>query len=125
MNQDTEVQLQPLRTILSKMKHAAAQRSSQAIQLSDSLKKSEHPVILCGDFNDSPSSFTYCKLSAGLNDAFLEAGWGISPTYAAFPLLFRIDYILADSTFRFQKFKTIREPLTDHYPVVATFTARP
>jgi endonuclease/exonuclease/phosphatase family metal-dependent hydrolase len=78
-------------------------------------------VVVCGDFNDTPNSYTYHQISKGLNDAFREAGSGIGTTYVGKIPFLRIDYILYSKE-RFDPlyFKVIRKNLSDHYPVVST-----
>lgn len=78
------------------------------------------PVILCGDFNNSPFSYVYRELSENLNDAFVEKGNGIGTTYLfdSFPM--RIDYIMASEKLEIVKFENIKNTFSDHYPVTAT-----
>ena len=56
---------------------------------------SRYPVIISGDFNNTPFSYTYRKLSESMNDAFVEAGNGIGTTFLFEYYPMRIDYILA------------------------------
>jgi endonuclease/exonuclease/phosphatase family metal-dependent hydrolase len=73
---------------------AFAMRARQAEILREHIAASPHPVIVCGDFNDTPLSYSYRLMSKGLKDSFMEKGWGLGTTYAgALPAL-RIDYIL-------------------------------
>ena len=83
-------------------------------------KTSKYPVLLCGDFNNTPFSYVYHKLSINLNDAFVEKGNGIGTTYLfdSFPM--RIDYILASDDLKIVKFDNIKTTFSDHYPVSAT-----
>ena len=37
---------------------------------------SPHPVLVCGDFNSLPSSYTYHRLSESLKDGFKTGGHG-------------------------------------------------
>jgi endonuclease/exonuclease/phosphatase family metal-dependent hydrolase len=104
-------------TILKRLKKAFQQRANQVRLLKDAMRKSPHPVILCGDFNDTPSSYTYGILSRGIKDAFRESGNGFGKTYTGpFPS-FRIDYILHDKSFDSREYRTITEKLSDHYPI--------
>ena len=50
-------------------------------------------MILCGDFNDTPLSYTYRQLSRKLTDSFIEKGRGIGNTYIGEFPSFRICYI--------------------------------
>lgn len=103
--------------IISRLKRAFIKRAQQVNVLREHISKSPYPVIVCGDFNDTPSSYTYATISEGLNDSFRESGSGLGRSYAgAFPS-FRIDYILHDKKFKSSGYRTIHEKLSDHYPI--------
>jgi endonuclease/exonuclease/phosphatase family metal-dependent hydrolase len=114
-----EQQLREARMISRKMKLAFTFRARQARTVADHVKKCPYPIIVCGDFNDTPLSYTYHILSKELNDAFSEAGFGISNTYIGFLPLFRIDYILHSKRFKATSYQSERVALSDHFPVVA------
>ena len=104
--------------ILYKINRAFQKRGAQTNIIEGALSQSPHPVIVCGDFNDTPASYTYRKISKGLADAFVESGSGFANTYAGklFPLL-RIDHILYNKSYSSIKFKRHKILLSDHYPV--------
>lgn len=117
---DNKDDLLSFRKILGRLKRAFIKRSQQAILVAEHIQTSPYPVIVCGDFNDSPVSFAYHTISRGLKDAFIEAGWGIGQTYAGpFPF-YRIDHILYSKGIQSNKYKTIRSNYSDHYPVWAS-----
>jgi endonuclease/exonuclease/phosphatase family metal-dependent hydrolase len=104
-------------TILRHLKKAFVKRATQVDILRDSINESPYKVILCGDFNDTPSSYTYSIVSDKLNDAFRESGNGAGKTYTGpFPS-FRIDYIFHDPGIKSAGYRTIREKMSDHYPI--------
>jgi endonuclease/exonuclease/phosphatase family metal-dependent hydrolase len=107
------------RSVISKLKRAYIVRSAQVKNLRNSLLGSPYPVILCGDFNDTPCSYSYQVLAKGKKDAFMESGSGLGNTYAGTLPSLRIDYILYDPFFRSFTYTTGRERLSDHYPVAA------
>lgn len=106
-----------IRGILNKYKKANVKRSKQAQLVKSHMNKSPHPVILTGDFNDPPSSFTYNTLSEGLTDSFREKGLGISSTYGGRIPFLRIDYIMSDNSFDILNYNIIKNNYSDHYPV--------
>lgn len=112
------------RKIVSKFKHAFIKRSPQARELADFITLSPYPVIVCGDFNDTPSSYTYRQVSYNLLDAFKESGYGIGQTYSGVMPSFRIDYILHDKRFISSNFVTIKRLYSDHYPIAAELTLK-
>jgi len=108
--------------ILSRLTSAAVNRSEQAEKVSQSIAESPYPVILCGDFNDTPVSFTYRTLRENLEDSFIAKGSGIGNTYiGAFPS-FRIDYILHSERIKARAYKTLPEKYSDHHAVTVDFS---
>jgi endonuclease/exonuclease/phosphatase family metal-dependent hydrolase len=116
--QDQEVIKKHSIKVLSKLKTAFVNRGQQVKILTEHIRSSPYAVIICGDFNDTPSSYAYYKLVSGLSDAFVESGNGFGVTYAgeSFPS-FRIDYILHDNSFESYRFARKKIALSDHYPV--------
>jgi endonuclease/exonuclease/phosphatase family metal-dependent hydrolase len=107
------------RRIFSKLRRAYLVRATQVRNLKEYLESSPYPVIICGDFNDTPCSYTYQVLASGKRDAFIESGSGLGNTYAGTLPSLRIDYILFDPVFRSYGYTTSREKLSDHYPIAA------
>jgi endonuclease/exonuclease/phosphatase family metal-dependent hydrolase len=122
---DQKEGLQGSRKILKRLKIAFIKRVRQVNAVKESIRSSPYPVIVCGDFNDTPSSFTYHQLRSDLRDAFVESGSGIGNTYNGIFPSFRIDYILHDPKFSSHSFRTIRRDLSDHFPVTCTLSVNP
>jgi endonuclease/exonuclease/phosphatase family metal-dependent hydrolase len=101
----------------SRLKKAFINRSAQTLMLAKHIETSPYPVVLCGDFNDTPSSYTYHTLASHLKDAFVESGKGMGSTYYGIFPSFRIDYILYDNRLISEDFRIIRKKLSDHYPI--------
>ncbi len=110
--------------IMYKMRDAYVRRSRQANIVADFIRTSPHPVIVCGDFNDTPASYTYFTIKGNLQDAFLKRGSGIGRTFNGLSPTLRIDYIFADRAFTINGFKTVHSDLSDHRPVIANVTLR-
>ncbi|MRG46389.1 hypothetical protein GFS24_14800 [Chitinophaga sp. SYP-B3965] len=108
--------------IVVKMRDAYVRRSRQANIVADFIRTSPHPVIVCGDFNDTPASYTYFTIKGNLQDAFLKKGSGIGRTFTGLSPTLRIDYIFVDRTFTINGFRTIHSDLSDHYPVITNVT---
>jgi endonuclease/exonuclease/phosphatase family metal-dependent hydrolase len=119
LQKDVETEdMQHSKNILKRLKRAFVKRAKQAELIEASIASSPYAVIVCGDFNDTPGSYAYNTIASKLNDSFVESGNGFGRSYVgAFPS-FRIDYILHSNQFKAYNFKTIREELSDHFPVV-------
>ncbi|MBK8493810.1 MAG: endonuclease/exonuclease/phosphatase family protein [Chitinophagaceae bacterium] len=107
------------KAIAYRLRNAYIKRSSQAEAVRQKIKESPYPVIICGDFNDVPNSYTYFTLKGNLQDAFLKKGSGFGRTLNFISPTLRIDYILADKKLEIDRFHVIKVPYSDHYPVVA------
>lgn len=106
--------------IIKKLIKAYRTRALQADLVKANIKRSPYPVIVCGDFNDTPLSYVYHNISDGLRDAFVQAGFGLGKTYTGVFPSYRIDYILFSPKFRAVEYRTIRKNYSDHYPVAAS-----
>jgi endonuclease/exonuclease/phosphatase family metal-dependent hydrolase len=109
-----------LRDISQKLTHALAQRAEQAEIIARHIANSPYPVVVCGDFNDTPVSYVYRTMRGGLKDAFREAGTGMGGTYNGNLPSFRIDFIFHDESFFTERFERFKIDCSDHYPVMAT-----
>ncbi|MCX6285704.1 MAG: endonuclease/exonuclease/phosphatase family protein [Bacteroidetes bacterium] len=111
------------RKMIWKLKKAFTLRAIQVEMLTAHMKYSPYPVLICGDFNDTPSSFAYHTLSKGRNDAFVKSGneW-IGSTYAGRFPAFRIDYMLYDDFFTAISYQKKEVNMSDHYPVISEFS---
>ena len=107
--------------VVKKFRRAYMFRSKQAELVRRELDSSPYPVILCGDFNDLPNSFTYFKIKGERTDAFLRRGFGVGRTFASLSPTLRIDYIFAGKELEVEQFKKTVAPWSDHYPLVADF----
>jgi endonuclease/exonuclease/phosphatase family metal-dependent hydrolase len=104
--------------ILRKIKHGFAKRVAQVETVIKHIAASPYKVIICGDFNDTPWSYTYAQFADILQDAFIESGKGTGNTMFINRLLsFRIDYIYHDKGFKSYAFATESFASSDHYPI--------
>lgn len=111
--------LKDSKTIVSKLKKGYQFRSLQADIVNGYVKESPYPVILCGDFNDVPNSYTYFTIKGNMQDAFLQKGSGIGRTFRFISPTLRIDYIFADKKFKVTKYHRLTVPYSDHYGIMA------
>ena len=100
-----------------RVREATIRRAEQVESLLRSEAASDVPCLVCGDFNDTPVSYTYRKLCQTKKDSFVESGSGFSSTYSLLWPMIRIDYILLPPEFASARHETVRIPWSDHYPV--------
>ncbi|NQU88359.1 MAG: endonuclease/exonuclease/phosphatase family protein [Mariniphaga sp.] len=100
-----------------KFKRALIKRAEQARIIRENINWSPYPVLVCGDFNDTPFSYTYHKVKGDLKDAFVESGSGTGQTYVGKLPSYRIDFILHSQDYNSFNFKEENIHYSDHLPV--------
>lgn len=118
---EQQKQWDDLKLLLRKLAGGYKKRADQAEKIAKYIANSPHPVIVSGDFNDTPSSYSYQQLSAGLKDAFIEEGKGLGSTYIGYYPSLRIDYLLHSPSLKIVHFSTEDIKLSDHRPLFASF----
>jgi len=116
-----EKQIIGVQRIVIRLRDAFKTRSKQVNDVTSHIQKSPHPVIVCGDFNDSPVSYSYQTMRHHLKDAFIESGNGIGYTYRGKFPSYRIDFILYDPILRSYEYQSPKLELSDHLPVICRF----
>lgn len=109
-----------MKHLIKKLAEASVIRAKQADTLAHHLSQTKQgKVIVCGDFNDIPLSYTYHTIArCGLTDAFAHAGLGAGISYNQHHFYFRIDHILTGKeleSYRCYVDRSIKE--SDHYPI--------
>ena len=110
-----------VKSIFASLKKGFIRRSLQAQVVKDNIDRSPFPVIVAGDFNDTPVSYAYRKIRKGLNDSFVNSGYGAGFTYRGNYPPNRIDYILYYKSLNNSYFEILRIKYSDHYPIIAYF----
>ena len=109
--------------IARKLKFGFVERARQVNNLMQHIANSPHPVVVCGDFNDVPYSYTYQTLKDNLSNAFEEAGHGLGFSYNGKLFFLRIDNQFYSEQLKAIHFETFRDiPFSDHFPVKTTYT---
>lgn len=107
--------------LIERLKSALVKRSYQSEKIGSIVNSSPYPVIVTGDFNDTPNSYSYHQIRKNLKDAFIEKGWGFSNTYKGTFPSFRIDFILYSKELQSLNYQRSNFDLSDHYPIYSDF----
>lgn len=111
--------------LVRKYSIASAMRAYQSEQIRAYINQSPYPVIVVGDFNDTPQSYAYATVCGDdMQDSFVEKGGGIGTTYGGSIPGLRIDYILVDEHFSVTDHRVLKLDYSDHYAVVAECVLR-
>ncbi|QNL51276.1 endonuclease/exonuclease/phosphatase family protein [Olivibacter sp. SDN3] len=100
-----------------RLKRAFIERSEQAKHLRQEIDRCRKPVIITGDFNDTPLSYAVNTIGSELNNSFVEKGSGLGRTYNGDFPNFQIDYILSSRSFKVKEYQILKKKLSDHYAV--------
>lgn len=114
---DQQKTKEKLKVLSLKFQEALVKRAQQAATLRAAIDESPYPAIVCGDFNDTPVSFTYRMVKGDLLDSFTESGKGTANTYNGKLPSFRIDYIFHSPKFNSYNFNVSNLEHSDHFPI--------
>lgn len=105
--------------LIHKLGESSGLRAPQADIVHDYIENHrEYPVIVCGDFNDSPISYTRRIMAKGLTDCFVSTGRGIGLSYNQKGFFVRIDNIMCSDDFIPYNCKVDNKiDASDHYPI--------
>jgi endonuclease/exonuclease/phosphatase family metal-dependent hydrolase len=104
-------------SIAKKMRQAYISRAEQVAVLQYELTHSPYPILLGGDFNDTPYSYTYWKVRQTLTSSFENAGSGMGNTYnGKFKAGLRIDHQFYQKPIKCLRLVEIDSlPYSDHF----------
>lgn len=106
------------RSVLDKLNNNFAKRIKQGEIVSNFIDSTNCPVLVCGDMNANPASYSYNQIKGTLIDGFRESGIGYEYTYRKIFNLFRTDYIFHSDDFSGVNYKSYDLQYSDHKPVV-------
>ncbi len=117
---DREGVEQGARMLVNKMAEAVKLRGPQVDSLLVQLAPSNHlPTILCGDFNDSPISYTYRRFTDVYSSAFEDSGCGAGISFNQKGFSVRIDHIFYSRHWEsYDTYVDCNISSSDHYPLI-------
>lgn len=105
--------------VKAKFTPAFRRRAEQADAIAIDCAQSKTPyVIVCGDFNDTPISYTRSRIASDMVDAYTHSGcgWGISFRFKRFGV--RIDHIMHSEQIESYNCRIEQEAtISDHKPI--------
>lgn len=112
--------------VFNKLKRAFPVRAEAARKVTRGFEGLAMPVVVVGDFNDVPASWTYRMfLKAGFKDAYCATNF--FPTYTFYPHLFyfHLDQVLYRGNIRPLSVERINVRTSDHLGLLSTFEIPP
>lgn len=107
--------------IIGKLEINNKKRANQAYLIDSLVRASPYRVILAGDFNDVPVSYTYSKIKGSLGDSFKKCGRGYAGSFKEFGGILNIDYIFYNKELKNCAYQCLNKPWSDHKPIMAEF----
>ncbi len=107
-----------VKKILGKITENAKIRANQADILHQMIDTTKHAILVCGDFNDTPLSYTYYRMKGDLLDGFQSAGSGFGFTFRYLHRFLRIDYIFHSKELSGREYNSPSIDFSDHNPVI-------
>jgi endonuclease/exonuclease/phosphatase family metal-dependent hydrolase len=80
---------------------------------------SQYPIIVCGDFNDTPISYARQTIAQGMTDCFVSTGCGLGLSYNQKGFNLRIDHMMCSRHFKpYGCDIDNKMDASDHYPMI-------
>lgn len=107
------------RRLIAKLGESNSKRAPQAEAVAGYIRdNAAKSIILCGDFNDNPISYTRHILAKELTDCYVSTANGPGISYHHNAIFVRIDNIMCSSHWQPHNFKVDKSiDASDHYPI--------
>lgn len=107
------------KVIFRRLSEAFKKQQQQAELFEKHKSECSHPMIICGDLNNSAFSYVYRSVKGNMKDAFEEAGKGFGKSYNYKYYPARIDYVFADKSLEVKEYNTFSKfTYSDHFPIM-------
>lgn len=125
-NQGRRAMAKESRLVLGKLTSAARIRAPQAEAVASFIRlHAGTPLIVCGDFNDIPLSYTHNKIAKELTDCYVSSAIGPGFSFRKHSMRVRIDNILCSEHFKPYNCRVDDSiDLSDHFPIMCDLELR-
>lgn len=112
--------------LLRSIAHSSALRATQADTLGQFIDRhANEPLLLMGDFNDTPISYVHHQVCSRLTDCYRASGNGLGRSFNRDAIWVRIDNLFCSAHFKpFAAQVDATVPFSDHYPLVGYVVRR-
>ena len=112
--------------LVGKLSQAAAYRGAQTDSICALVDRhAARDIIVCGDLNETPISYTYQQLDRRLTSAFRQAGLGPGFTYSRRSFPVRIDHLFHSDGWTCTSCRIDRTlSVSDHYPLIVRLSKK-
>ncbi len=108
--------------LINKLRFGAIERSAQIEKLLAHTKNCTYPMIICGDFNETPYSYNYFQMKSNFKNSFEQAGNGLGLSYVNKPLRLRIDHHFFNDDISVTNYQIDKQLYSsDHFPTRAVY----
>ena len=120
---DTEQIKEEYNKVKTKFVSASIERTVQIEKLLDHIEQSSYPVIISGDFNDTPYSYNHFLIKKTFKSAFELAGHGFGFTFNGGIPFLRIDHQFFSNQIKVSDYTTFSDTyFSDHFPVKGEYS---
>ena len=107
--------------VLKNLLESTSQRAVQARMIAErATNETAKYTIVCGDFNDTPLSYSHHVFNRFMTDAYAKSGVGMGITYHEYKLYYRIDHIFCSKNITpLYTWIDRTQKDSDHYPVIS------
>ena len=114
------------KSVINKLRYGAINRSKQIDGLLAHASACAYPIVICGDFNETPYSFNYIRLRSHFNNSQEKAGTGLGLSYLNGPIRLRIDHHFYNEQLSVKNFRLdYKVRSSDHIPTIGTYFIEP
>ncbi len=105
-----------------RLKQGFITRAKQIAVVTKHIEQCPYPLIVCGDLNDLPYSYSYQQLRSILYNSFEHKGFGIGTTYNGKLPFLRIDNQFFSDKLKINQFEVHSDvDYSDHFPISAEY----